>query len=84
MRLRQILQAHGKLSDAPKSVLEINPHHALVASLAERLAARGDKDIVEDAAWLIFDEARVMEGEAPTDAAGFAARLTRILQKALG
>lgn len=84
MRLRQILQTHGKLSDAPKSVLEINPSHALVASLAERLASGGDKTLIEDAAWLIFDEARVMEGETPTDPARFAARLTRTLQRALG
>lgn len=84
MRLRQILEAHGRLSDAPKSVLEINPGHQLIKTMAERLAsAPSDKTVIEDCAWLILDEARVMEGEQPLDPAGFAGRLTRILQKAL-
>lgn len=84
MRLRQILQSHGRLSEAPKSVLEINPTHPLVTSLAGRLTSGEDKEFLADAAWLILDEARVMEGEAPADAAMFTARLTRIMQKALG
>jgi molecular chaperone HtpG len=29
--------------------------------------------------WLLFDEARLMEGDKPADAPHFAARLTRIL-----
>lgn len=84
MRLRQILQAHGRLSETPKSVLEINPAHALVSSLADRMASGRDQDLLEDAAWLILDEARIMEGELPTDAAAFASRLSRVMQKALG
>ena len=84
MRLRQILQSHGRLSETPKSVLEINPTHPLVTSLAGRLTSGEDKEFLADAAWLILDEARVMEGEAPADAAMFTARLTRIMQKALG
>ena len=42
----------------------------------------GDKALFEDAVWLLFDEARVMDGEAPHDAAAFAARLIRVLGKA--
>ncbi|MBX9757192.1 MAG: molecular chaperone HtpG, partial [Beijerinckiaceae bacterium] len=84
MRLRQILQAHGKLGEATKSVLEINPTHPLVSALASRLEGNQDKDLIEDAAWLILDEARLMEGEPPADAALFAARLTRTMQRALG
>lgn len=84
MRLRQILQAHGKLGEATKSVLEINPAHPLVAALASRLEGNQDKELIEDAAWLILDEARLMEGEPPADAALFAARLTRTMQRALG
>jgi molecular chaperone HtpG len=40
--------------------------------------------LVEDSAWLVFDEARLLEGEAPNDAAAFAARLRRVMEKALG
>lgn len=83
MRLRQILQAHGKLSDAPKSILEINPGHALVVALAERLGGEEDRSLIDDAAWLIFDEARVLEGQAPSDPVRFAERLTRTIERAL-
>ena len=84
MRLRQILQAHGKLGDAGRSILEINPGHPLVSALASRLGGEHDKELLDDAAWLILDEARLMEGEPPADPALFAARLTRTMQRALG
>ncbi len=84
MRLRQILQAHGKLGDAGGSILEINPGHPLVSALAARLGGEHDKELLDDAAWLILDEARLMEGEPPADSALFAARLTRTMQRALG
>ena len=50
----------------------------------EKQAASGDKSLFEDAVWLLFDEAKLMDGGAPQDAAAFAVRLTRILEKALG
>ena len=84
MRLRQILQAHGKLGDAGRSILEINAGHPLVSALASRLGGEQDKELLDDAAWLILDEARLMEGEPPADPSLFAARLTRTMQRALG
>jgi len=50
----------------------------------ESQAKASDKSLFEDAVWLLFDEAKLMDGEAPQDAAAFAARLTRMLGKALG
>jgi molecular chaperone HtpG len=79
-----LLAAHGKLPDAPRGVLEVNPQHRLVRALAKRLAAEPEKSLAEDVAWLIYDEARLLEGEAPVDASRFAARLSRVLEAALG
>jgi molecular chaperone HtpG len=84
LRLRRLLAAHGKLPDAPRGVLEVNPQHRLVRALAKRLAAEPEKSLAEDVAWLIYDEARLLEGEAPVDASRFAARLSRVLEAALG
>jgi molecular chaperone HtpG len=50
-------------------------------ALASQIEA-SDKEKFEDIIWLLFDEARVMEGERPADA--FAARLTRVLLSAVG
>ena len=82
LRLQQILASHGQAPGGLKPVLEINPSHALVVAL-ESMARSGDKNLFEDAVWLLFDEARLMDGEAPHDAPAFASRLTRILSKAL-
>jgi molecular chaperone HtpG len=83
LRLQQILSSHGQAAPGLKPVLEINPSHPLVIEL-EKQVASGDKSLFEDAVWLLFDEARLMDGAAPHDAAAFAVRLTRILGKALG
>jgi molecular chaperone HtpG len=81
-RLEKILAQHGKLGTASKPVLEVNPTHPLVAALAEKFAGAADKAIVEDSAWLLHDEARIMDGEMPADAAAFAARLRRVMERA--
>jgi len=83
-RLEKILAQHGKLGMQTKPVLEVNPGHPLVAALAERFAGEGERAVVEDSAWLLHDEARIMDGELPADAAAFAARLRRVMEKAAG
>ncbi len=83
LRLQQILASHGQAPAAVKSVLEINPSHPLVLAL-ESQAKASDKSLFDDAVWLLYDEARLLDGEGPKDAAAFAARLTRVLGKAVG
>jgi molecular chaperone HtpG len=81
LRLQQILASHGQTPPAGKPVLEINPTHPLVVALEGKLT---DRALFDDAVWLLFDEARLMDGEAPHDASAFAARLIRVLGKAAG
>jgi molecular chaperone HtpG len=83
LRLQQILAAHGQSSIEMKPILEVNPAHPLLVAL-EKLSRGGAQELFEDAVWLIFDEARLLDGAPPKDAAAFAARLTRVLGKALG
>ena len=82
-RLERMLAEHGQLGDTSKPVLEINAHHGLIEALARKTGG-GDTGFLEDAIWLVHDEARLMDGEKPLDAAAFAARLTRVLAKAAG
>jgi len=81
LRLQQILASAGQAPEKAKPVLEINPTHPLVVALEEKT---GDAALFEDAVWLLFDEARLMDGEQPHDASAFAARLIRVLGKAAG
>ena len=83
-QLEKMLAAHGRLSERAKPILEINPTHPLTLSLAQRFRDGKDKPLVEDAAWLMLDEARLLEGASVEDPPAFAARLRRVLEKALG
>ena len=83
-QLEKMLAAHGRLSERAKPILEINPTHALTMSLAGKLRDGADKGLIEDSAHLILDEARVLEGGQVEDPPAFAARLRRVMEKALG
>jgi molecular chaperone HtpG len=81
-QLEKILAAHGRLGERAKAVLEINASHPLVLALAKKFTAGPDKAPIEDAAWLIYEEARLADGDTLSDAPAFAARLRRVLEKA--
>jgi molecular chaperone HtpG len=79
-QLEKLLAGAGRLTTAAKPILEINPHHALIVSLA---ASEHDKEFREDAVHLLLDEARILDGERPDDARGFSERLGRLMQRGL-
>ncbi len=81
-QLERILARAGQAPSSAKPVLEINPDHDLVVSLA----GIGDErqDLREDAAHLLYDEARILDGELPTDPKAFSQRLARVMRQALG
>jgi molecular chaperone HtpG len=76
MKMQQMLRAMGQ-KDMPALLptLEINPDHEIV----KKLLARPDDLILQDAAWLLFDQALLMEGVPLQDPAAFVQRLNRIL-----
>jgi molecular chaperone HtpG len=79
--LERILAGAGRLGSASKPVLEINPRHETVAALAA--LGEGEQEFKQDAVHLLFDEARVLDGERPADAKLFAGRLGRVLERGL-
>jgi molecular chaperone HtpG len=80
-QLEKMLAGAGRLATGTKPVLEINPRHDLIVSLAA--LSDGDQSFKEDAAHLLYDEARVLDGERPTDARDFSQRLARVLGRGL-
>ena len=80
-QLERLLSANGQAPRGTKPVLELNSRHDLVTRLA---ALPDDAALKADGAHLLFDEARIADGELPDDARAFADRLGRILGKALG
>ena len=83
MHLERMLRQHRQMEGAgPTSrILEINPDHPLIKGLTKRAAAPdGDFD---DAANLLLDQARIMEGEPVPDPTAFARRLAAVMEKGL-
>ena len=71
-----MLRAMGqKDMPAPLPTLEINPDHEIV----KKLLARPEDSVFQDAAWLLFDQALLLEGVALPDPAAFVQRLNRVL-----
>jgi molecular chaperone HtpG len=81
-QLEKLLAGTGRIKSTAKPILEINPRHEIVVALA----SLGDDDLAfkQDAAHLLFDEARVLDGDRPADARMFCDRLARILTRSLG
>jgi molecular chaperone HtpG len=80
MQMRQMLRAMGQkeLPDA-KPILEINPDHDIV----KKLLATTDDSLVNDAAFLLLDQALLVEGIALEDPGLFVQRLNRVLTRAV-
>jgi molecular chaperone HtpG len=81
-QLEKMLAGAGRLKTAGKPILEVNTQHDLVRALAS--LGDDDRAFKEDAAHLLFDEARVLDGERPADARMFCDRLARLMRRSLG
>ena len=65
-----------------KPILELNMRHPLLKALS-RAKADAREDEVTDLSALLFDEAKILDGEVPDDPAAFAARLNRLVVRGL-
>ncbi|SEG03427.1 molecular chaperone HtpG [Bryocella elongata] len=77
LRMQQMMKAMGQKLPELKPTLEINPDHEIVKKLSGRLTDA----IADDAAWLLYDQALLMEGVALPDPAAFVQRLNRVLNQ---
>jgi molecular chaperone HtpG len=84
IHLERLLRQHNQLDHAALRILEINPTHPLIRSMASALKVKGDSEPVTEAALLLLDQARILDGEVPPDPAAFASRLSRALERGLG
>lgn len=76
MQMQQMMRAMGQPEmPVPKPTLEVNPDHEIV----KKLLARGDDALTEDAAFLLLDQALLLEGVALDNPASFVQRLNRVL-----
>lgn len=83
LRMERVLRVHQKYEAPSKRVLEINPDHALIVRMAEMAKDGGTGVEMADAAHLLLDQARIIQGEPVPDPADFARRLAYFMQKSL-
>jgi len=82
VNMERLLRRHGQMQGGSPRVLELNPSHAIVKKLAELAGESTDDALLKDAAHLLLDQARIAEGEVPTDPAAFAKRLASVMERA--
>ena len=81
VQMERIMKMHDKdFSGAPR-ILELNENHEVILQLNKMSDKK--KKLIKDASFLLFDQAKIMEGQMPVDLGGFARRLTQFMSAAL-
>ncbi len=83
IHLERFLKQHNQIRTPSKRILEINPKHALITQMATRAKESGAADSLKDIAWLLFDQARLLDGDTLSDPVAFSERLGAVLAKAV-
>jgi len=85
IRLERFLREQKQLATTYAKILEINPAHTIIKSLAERVVKGADDSdtMLRDVALLLFDQAKILEGEEVSDPAAFSQRINGFLAKGL-
>lgn len=83
IHLERFLKQHNQIRTPSARILEINPSHDLIRRMAEKATGEGAKENLSDIAWLLLDQARLLDGEALADPVGFSKKLGDVLSKAI-
>ena len=87
INLERLLREHNQLQadHVTPRILEINPTHPMIAGLAKRAdkEGAGSDDVLTDAAHLLLDQARILQGEPVPDPTAFAMRFSTVLERSV-
>ncbi len=91
IHLERFLKQHNQIRTASARILEINASHPLIKKLADKAAGllagttemKASGASLNDMAWLLLDQARLMDGEPLADPAAFARRMAEMLGRAV-
>jgi len=79
--MAQMMKQMGQNSEMPpmKPILQINPKHELIMKLKDS----ADQNLINDASFVLLDQAKLYSGVEIEDMTSFISRLNRIITKAL-
>ena len=73
-----MLRERGQLNQDFKRVLEINPNHELILKMQKNIMNKKSKNI-DDLAFLLLDQAKLIEGEKVSDLGNFSKRIVQLM-----
>lgn len=79
--MAQMMRQMGQNSEMPpiKPIMQINPNHEMIIKLRDS----ADQNLINDAAFVLLDQAKLYAGMELEDTADFITKLNRIMSKAL-
>ena len=78
--MERIMKASGQAMPASKRILEVNPSHSLIKSLAQQQNKGADKTLLNDWIEVLYDTALLAEGNQVKNPGIFAKKLTKIME----
>ncbi|MCG8490469.1 MAG: molecular chaperone HtpG [Sneathiellales bacterium] len=84
IHLEKVLKAHKQLSGGDSQrILELNPDHDLIRKLAEKADSDAMSEKLSDAALLLLDQAKIVEGDPISDPVSFSKRMANFMSSGL-
>jgi molecular chaperone HtpG len=84
IHLERMLKQHNQLSETTPRILEINAEHSLITKMATMIKSdKASNNEMDDAAFLLLDQARLVEGETLPDPSEFARRLSTMMERGM-
>ncbi|HBR70036.1 MAG TPA: molecular chaperone HtpG, partial [Rhodospirillaceae bacterium] len=74
---------HQKYQGETRPVLEINPGHSLIKKMAAMAEGGTTGEDMKDAAFLLLDQARIIQGQPLKNPAAFTRRMTAFMERGL-
>ena len=83
-QLEKILQQHNQLQQGVSlKIMEINPNHKLIKALTKMSKNKDLIGKVEDAAFLLYEQSRIVEGDKPSDPIAFSKKLIETISASI-
>lgn len=88
LRMERVLKIHQKYDGQSKRILEINPDHSLIQTLSGKIEKDGadnekTRTDIQDASYLLLDQARIIQGEPVPDPARFARNMSKFMERGI-
>jgi len=78
-RMERFLHENKQIKTKMAKILEINPSHNIISNLSKMVGNDGAK--IDNVAWLLLDQAKIMEGEEITEPKSFSKRMNELIEK---